>query len=108
MHLAPRPISAPIDSKFFVFVARHLDTVSFFEGALHAQVPSDKSADGVIVGDLSGNATQKLACRFSRSSAVGCCPVAPRIIHLDSDHKGIIHMGFTMNDTGTRVEIATD
>jgi hypothetical protein len=40
--------------------------------------------------------------------SAGFCPVAPRIIHLDSDHKRIIRIGLTMNDAGTRVEIATD
>ncbi len=35
----------------------------------------------------------------SRMRSAGCCPVAPRIIHLDSDHKGIILIGSTVYDT---------
>ncbi len=35
-------------------------------------------------------------------------PVATRMIHLDSDYKGIIRIGLTVHDAGERVEIATD
>src|SRR6266404_4916312 len=48
------------------------------------------------------------AALAGRMGSAGFCPVDPRIIHLDSDHKGIIRIGLTMNDAGTRVEIATD
>jgi len=38
------------------------------------------------------------AALASRMRSAGCCPVAPRIIHLDSDHKGIILIGSTGYD----------
>jgi len=42
------------------------------------------------------------------SWSTGFCPVASRMIHLDSDDKGIICIGLTVHDAGERVEIATD
>ena len=47
-------------------------------------------------------------CSKLAGRSAGCCPVATRIIHFDSDHKGIIYMGLTVNDAGLRVEAATD
>lgn len=37
-----------------------------------------------------------------------CCPITLGIIHLQADYKGIIHIALTMNDTGSRIEIAPD
>lgn len=41
-------------------------------------------------------------------SSAGFCPVARRIIDLDSDYKGTILIRLTVDDAGMRVEIATD
>ncbi len=40
--------------------------------------------------------------------SAGFCPVACRIIHLDSDHKGVVRIRLTVHDAGLRVEIAAD
>jgi hypothetical protein len=43
-----------------------------------------------------------------RSSAARFCPVAGRVVHLDSDYKRKIRVGLTVYDAGVRVEIAAD
>ncbi len=58
-------------------------------------------------GELSSRVIA-LASRRWVSLSAGFCPVACRIIHFDSDYKGIIRVGLTVYDAGMRVEMATD
>jgi hypothetical protein len=72
---------------------------SFRRHFLHCRVERESISNGQI----------RTSCELSCvSSAAGFCPVARRIIHLDSDYKEIIRIGLTVYDAGMRVEIATD